>query len=344
MLKETMGKITNRQIQLAARPIGEPKKEDLILIEEEITSPAKGQLLLQNRFLSLDPYMRGRMNPSKSYAKAVEVGEVMTGGTVGEVLESRHPDFQPGELVVGTGGWQEYSMLDGSQCRKVDPGSPSPSLALGVLGMPGVTAYTGLENIGKPQSGETLVVAAASGAVGAVVGQIAKIRGARAVGIAGSRDKCDYAKNELGFDECLNHRDPDLAGKLKEACPKGIDVYFENVGGAVFEAVQPLFNEFARIPVCGLISHYNDTQLPQGPNPTPRLMRDILVKRLTYRGFIVWDFASQEAEALQNLAAWIEEGRLLYREDFVDGLENAPEAFFGLLQGKNFGKLLVRLS
>ena len=338
-----MNQIINRQIQLASRPQGKPKADDLKLVEEALNETAEGQVLVRNHFLSLDPYMRGRMNASKSYAKAVEVGEVMTGGTVGEVVESRHTDFKTGDMVVGNGGWQEYSLIDGAICRKVDPSWPSPSLALGVLGMPGVTAYTGLENIGKPKAGETLVVAAASGAVGAVVGQIAKIRGARAIGIAGSDEKCQYVKTTLGFDECLNHHDPALSVKLKEACPDGIDVYFENVGGRVFQAVQPLLNDFARIPVCGLIAHYNDTQLPDGPDPTPRLMRDILVKRLTYRGFIVWDFASQENEALETLAAWIAEGKLQYREDFINGLEHAPEAFFGLLQGKNFGKLLVRL-
>ena len=210
--------------------------------------------------------------------------------------------------------------------------------------MPGVTAYTGLLNIGQPKKGETVVVAAASGAVGSVVGQIARIKGARAVGIAGSAEKCKFVTEELGFDACVNHNSPDFAEALKVACADGIDVYFENVGGKVFETVSPLFNDFARIPVCGIISAYNATELPPGPNLTPLLMRDILVKRLTYRGFIVWDFASQEKEALTELANWIKEGKLHYREDIVDGLENAPEAFIGLLEGKNFGKLVVRVS
>jgi len=228
--------------------------------------------------------------------------------------------------------------------RKIDSQLAPISTATGVLGMPGVTAYTGLLNIGQPKKGETVVVAAASGAVGSVVGQVAKIKGTRAVGIAGSPEKCRFVTEELGFDACVNHKSPDFTEALKNSCPDGIDVYFENVGGKVFQKVLPLLNDFARIPVCGMISHYNATELPPGPNLTPLLMRDILVKRLTFRGFIVWDFASQEKEALTELAKWIKEGKLHYREDIVDGLENAPEAFMGLLEGKNFGKLVVRVS
>ncbi|HIC43591.1 MAG TPA: NADP-dependent oxidoreductase, partial [Sulfurimonas sp.] len=286
----------------------------------------------------------GRMNAGKSYAKPVEVGGVMEGGTIGQVLESNHPDFSAGELVVGYGGWQEDFTLPARALRKVDPAWGPISTAVGVLGMPGVTAYTGLLNIGKPQAGETVVVAAASGAVGSVVGQIAKIKGARAVGVAGSPEKCKFVTDELGFDACLNHRDADFAEQLGAACPDGIDVYFENVGGKVFETVLPLFNNFARIPVCGMIAHYNATELPPEPNKMSVIFRNILTKRLTFRGFIVWDFAEQEPEALTTMAGWIQEGTLKFREDFVEGLETAPEALIGLLKGANFGKLVVRVS
>ena len=268
----------------------------------------------------------------------------MTGGTVGEVIESKDPEFQAGDIVYGYGGWQDYWVLNGKTLNKVDPDIAPISTATGVLGMPGVTAYTGLLNIGKPKKGETVVVAAACGPVGSVVGQIAKIKGARSVGIAGSSEKCEYATNKFQFDHCVNHNSKKFSEELKSACPDGIDVYFENVGGKVFDAVLPLLNDFARIPVCGIISAYNATELPAGPNLIPSLMRNILVKRLTFRGFIVWDFASQEKEALQQLANWIKQGKLHYLEDIVDGLENAPEAFIRLFNGKNFGKLIVRVN
>ncbi len=338
-----MNEPVNRSIVLFSRPVGEPKTENFRLIEGPPPSPAQGQFLVRNQFLSLDPYMRGRMSSARSYAVPVQEGEVMTGGTVGEVLETMHPGYNVGDIVCGYGGWQDYSLLDGVRCRKVDPQWPSSSTALGVLGLPGVTAYTGLLNIGQPKEGETLVVAAASGAVGSAVGQISKIHGARAVGIAGTREKCEFVTAELGFDACLNHRDPGWSEQLKTVCPDGIDIYFENVGGSVFQTVLPLLNEFARIPLCGLVSHYNDTTLPPGPNLTPMLMREVLVKRLTLRGFIVWDFAEQEEEALNHLARWIREGSLKYRENFIDGLENAPQAMIGLLKGENFGKLVVRI-
>ena len=284
------------------------------------------------------------MNAGKSYADPVEIYEVMSGGTVGQVIESNNSGFSAGDFVFGYGGWQEFWLQDGKKLKKVDPQLAPISTATGVLGMPGVTAYTGLLNIGQPKKGETVVVAAASGAVGSVVGQIARIRGTRVVGIAGTPEKCEFVKEELGFDACVNHSLQDFAENLKSACPNGIDVYFENVGGKVFEKVLPLLNNFSRIPVCGVISSYNATQLPAGPNLTPLLMRYILVKRLTFRGFIVWDFDSQEEEALTQLSNWIKEGKIRYREDIVDGLENAPEAFMGLLEGKNFGKLVVRVS
>ena len=334
----------NNQIILANRPSGKPQPADFSLVDASVPVPEEGQVLCKTIFLSLDPYMRGRMNDGKSYAAPLEIKEVMTGGTVGQVLESRSSNFHEGDIVFGSGGWQDYWASEGKALRKIDPQLAPISTATGVLGMPGVTAYTGLLNIGQPKKGETVVVAAASGAVGSVVGQVAKIKGTRAVGIAGSPEKCRFVTEELGFDACVNHKSPDFTEVLNNACPDGIDVYFENVGGKVFQKILPLLNDFARIPVCGMISHYNATELPPGPNLTPLLMRDILVKRLTFRGFIVWDFASQEKEALTRLATWIQQGKLHYREDIVEGLENAPEAFMGLLEGKNFGKLVVRVS
>jgi NADPH-dependent curcumin reductase CurA len=334
----------NRRIVLAARPAGEPKDSDFRLEDAAMPRPPAGGLLLRTIHLSLDPYMRGRMSAAKSYAKPVEIGEVMTGGTVGEVVESNNPAFKPGEYVVGYGGWQDYWVSNGQGCRKLDPKAAPLSTALGVLGMPGMTAYTGLLNIGQPKPGETVAVAAASGAVGSVVGQIARIKGCRVVGIAGGKEKCDYVVKELGFDACVDHQRDDLPAALQEACPKGIDVYFENVGGAVFEAVLPLLNPFSRVPVCGLIAQYNATELPPGPNKLPLLMRAVLSNRILIRGFIVWDFAAQEGDFLREVSGWIRDGRLKYREDVVDGLENAPRALIGLLKGKNFGKLVVRVA
>jgi NADPH-dependent curcumin reductase CurA len=334
---------TARRIVLASRPVGEPQPSDFRLEDFAVPTPGAGEVLLRTLWLSLDPYMRGRMSDAPSYAKPVGVGEVMEGGTVSEVAASNNPQFAVGDIVLDRAGWQTHSVSKGAGLRKLDPKLAPVSTALGVLGMPGMTAYTGLLEIGQPKPGETVVVAAASGAVGAVVGQIARIKGARAVGIAGGPDKCRYVKEELGFDECVDHRAPDFAEKLKAACPKGIDVYFENVGGAVFDAVFPLLNPFARIPVCGLIAQYNATGLPPGPNRVPQLFRAVLTKRLTIRGFIVTDFAAKYADFLRDVSTWVEEGRIKYREDVVEGLERAPEAFMGLLKGKNFGKLLVRV-
>src|ERR1700754_3327166 len=247
-----------RRVVLVSRPVGEPKASDFRIEEDAVPTPDEGQVLLRTVWLSLDPYMRGRMSDGPSYATPVPIGGVMEGGTVSEVMASHNPEFAKGDIVLSRAGWQTHALSDGTGLRKIDPGIPPFSTAIGVLGMPGMPAYPGLLDIGKPQAGETVVVAAASGAVGSAVGQIAKIKGARAIGIAGGKEKCDYVKNEFGFDDCLDHRDPNLAAKLKEACPKGIDVYFENVGGAVFEAVFPLLNAFARVPVCGLISEYNN--------------------------------------------------------------------------------------
>lgn len=333
----------NRRVVLAARPTGEPKDADFRLEEASVPEPADGEALLQTLYLSLDPYMRGRMNAGPSYAAPVEVGQVMEGGTVSRVVESRAEGLAAGDTVLGHAGWQEYAAPKAKALRKLDPDAAPVSTALGVLGMPGMTAYTGLLNIGQPKAGETVVVAAAAGPVGSAVGQIAKIMGCRAVGIAGGKEKCDLVRNEFGFDECIDHRSPDMAKQLQAACPNGIDVYFENVGGEVFQAVLPLLNQFARIPVCGLIAHYNATGLPQGVDQTPRLMSAILVKRLTFRGFIVRDFASQHGDFLRDMSQWIREGKVKYREDVVDGLENAVTAFLGMLKGRNTGKMLVRV-
>jgi NADPH-dependent curcumin reductase CurA len=335
---------TATRIVLASRPVGEPKPENFRLEAFAAPEPGSGQVLLRTLWLSLDPYMRGRMSDAPSYAKPVGVGEVMEGGTVSAVVTSNVPSFAPGDIVVGRTGWQTHAVTDGKGLQKVDPSLAPISTALGVLGMPGLTAYTGLIDIGKPQPGETVVVAAASGAVGSVVGQIAKVKGARAVGIAGGAKKCAFVKDELGFDDCVDHRAPDFAARLAAACPKGIDVYFENVGGAVFETVLPLINPFARIPVCGLIAHYNATELPAGPNRVPQLMRAVLTKRLTIRGFLVFDAANRQADFLRDVGAWVREGRVKYREDIVDGIEGAPRALIGLLRGENFGKMLVRVA
>ena len=334
----------NRQILLAARPKGAPKASDFRLVETPIPEPAEGELLCQTVYLSLDPYMRGRMNAAKSYTAPAEIGAVMGGGTVCRVLRARLDGFAEGDFVVGITGWQDYSVVSGHGLRKINAADAPISTALGVLGMPGMTAYTGLLNIGKPVPGETLVVAAASGAVGSVVGQIAKISGCRVVGIAGSSEKCSYVADTLGFDVCLNHRDPDLAAALETACPKGVDIYFENVGGDVFDAVWPLLNPFSRVPVCGLISQYNAAKPSRGQTGIPALMRGVLTNRINMRGFIVSDFAQQAADFRREMGDWVRSGRIKYREDVVDGLENAPRAFQGLLNGANFGKLLVRVS
>jgi NADPH-dependent curcumin reductase CurA len=334
---------TARRIVLASRPVGEPKPADFRLEEAPVPQPGPGEVLLRTKFLSLDPYMRGRMSDAPSYAKPVGVGEVMEGGTVSEVAASNNDKFAQGDIVLSHTGWQSHALSNGAGLRKLDPALAPVSTALGVLGMPGMTAYTGLLAIGQPKAGETVVVSAASGAVGSVVGQIAKIKGARAVGIAGGPDKCKYVMDELGFDACVDHRAADFPAQLKAACPKGADVYFENVGVPVFDAVLPLFNPFARIPVCGLIAQYNATELPPGPNRLPVLMRNVLTKRLLIRGFIVTDFAAMHGDFLRDVSAWIKEGKIKYREDVAEGLENAPEAFMGLLKGKNFGKQLVRV-
>lgn len=335
----------NRRVVLAQRPQGAPKPTDFRLEEAPIPTPGEGQVLLQTLYLSLDPYMRGRMSEGPSYASATGLGEVMTGGTVSRVVESRHPSLQNGERVVSSTGWQEYAVTDGEGLMKLDPGIPQPSLALGVLGMPGFTAYMGLLDIGAPQPGETVVVAAATGAVGAVVGQIARLKGCRVVGVAGGPEKCRYAVEELGFNACVDHRGENLPERLAAACPQGIDVYFENVGGAVLEAVLPLLNSNARVPVCGLIAHYNAEGLPEGPDKTPLLLRTILTRRIKMQGFIIFlDYGDRFGEFLTAMLPWVRDGKIRYREDVVTGLENAPAAFIGLLEGRNFGKLVVHVA
>jgi len=339
-----MPKFVNRRIVLASRPHGAPTPENFRIEDAPMPEISEGKVLLKTLYLSLDPYMRGRMDAAKSYAAPVEIDAVMEGGTVAQVIHSQNSRFSVGDFVLSHSGWQSYAASDGTGVRKLNPRLAPLSTALGVLGMPGFTAYAGLLTIGQPKPGETVVVAAAAGPVGATVGQIAKLKGAKTIGIAGGAEKCAYLRDELKFDAALDHRGPNFAEALKAACPDGIDVYFENVGGAVWDAVLPLLNNFARVPVCGLISFYNATSAPAGPDRSAALMRAILVKRLTIRGFIVSDFAEQHGDFLRDMSGWIADGQVKYREDIVEGLDAAPEAFIGLLQGRNFGKLLVRVA
>ena len=334
----------NRRIVLARRPQGAPTAADFRLETEPRPAAGAGQVLLRTRYLSLDPYMRGRMNEGPSYAPPVALGAPMTGQTVSVVEASNVSGFRPGELVLANSGWQDYALSDGHDLVKIDPSLPQPSYALGVLGMPGLTAYVGLIDIGQPRSGETVVVAAATGAVGAVVGQIAKIKGCRVVGIAGGREKCQYAQSTLGFDVCLDHREAELPQRLAAACPRGIDVYFENVGGAVLYAVLPLLNLAARIPVCGLIGWYNLDKPPPGGDRTPQLLFTVLRQRLKVQGFIIFDHYQRVPAFQKDMRAWLQEGRVKYREQLIKGLENAPGGLIGLLQGENFGKLVVQVS
>ena len=339
-----MGEKINQRIVLASRPDGRPTAENFRLEEAAVPTAGEGEVLLKLRYLSLDPYMRGRMSAAKSYAAPVAIGAVMEGGTVGEVVESQSAGFARGDFVLSHSGWQSYAVADASTLRKLDPEQAPLTTALGVLGMPGFTAYSGLLTIGQPKEGETVVVAAATGPVGSAVGQIAKLKGARAVGIAGGADKCKALIEEFGFDVAVDHRSPNFAQELASACPDGIDVYFENVGGKVFEAVFPLLNQFARVPVCGLIAQYNQSGPFDGPDRLPVLMRDILSKSLTIRGFIQRDFADQRPAFYHDMAKWIADGQIRYREDIVEGLENSPQAFISMLDGGNFGKLVVKLT
>ncbi len=343
MMNQT--KQTNRRIVLASRPAGAPVPDNLRLETAAIPQPGDGQVLLRTVYLSLDPYMRGRMNDAESYSAPVELGAVMGAGTVSRVEASNHADFTPGDWVLGYSGWQDYALSDGGDVKKLQGDALAhPSWALGVLGMPGFTAYMGLMDIGQPKAGETVVVAAASGAVGSVVGQVARLKGCRTVGIAGGKDKCRYAVETLGFDVCVDRRAPDFAGQLARACPDGIDIYFENVGGAVFDAVIPLLNTSARIPLCGLIANYNMQELPEGRDRLPFLQALLLRKRIRMQGYIITlDYAHRYDEFIQAMSPWVGQGKVVMREDIVDGLEQAPQAFIGLLEGKNFGKLVVRV-
>lgn len=333
----------NRQILLASRPKGAPVAQNFKIEKNPIPIPKHGQLLLRTIYLSLDPYMRGRMSDAESYASPVKLGDVMIGGSVCKVEQSLHPDFEKDDLVVAFGGWQDYSLSDGMGLIKLDKNMLHPSFALGVMGMPGLTAYMGLLDIGNPKEGETVVVAGATGAVGSLVAQIAKIKGCKVVAIAGSEEKCQYALDTLGVDKCINHKSATFEKNLKDACANGIDVYFESVGGKVFDAVMPLLNTNARIPLCGLISQYNATELPKGVDRLSSLMGLLLRKRIKIKGFIVFDdYGHRYNEFHKQMGAWVSESKIVYKEDVIDGLENAISAFIGQLVGENFGKLVVK--
>jgi NADPH-dependent curcumin reductase CurA len=335
----------NRQFVLAERPKGEPTDNTLRLETTEVPTPGKGQMLLRNEYLSLDPYMRGRMSSAPSYAPPVEIGEVKVGGTVAQVVSSDVEGYEAGDWVVAFGGWQDYTLSDGTGVINMGKTPQNPSWALGVLGMPGLTAWAGLTQIGQPKEGETLVVAGASGPVGATVGQIGKILGLRVVGIAGGSEKCQHVVDTLGFDACIDYKADSFADDLAKAVPDGIDIYFENVGGAVFDAVMPLLNPSARIPLCGLISQYNATALPEGPDRMNYLMGQLLRKRITMRGFIVFDdFGHLYPEFAKQMTGWVQEGKVKYREEMIEGLEQAPAAFVGLLRGEAFGKRVIHLA
>lgn len=342
MTKDTL---CQRRWVLASRPHGEPVADNFRLEETNVPEPAEGEVLLRTIYLSLDPYMRGRMSDAPSYSPPVELGAVMVGGTVSRVEESRHPNFKTGEWVLGYSGWQSYDVSNGDGLVKLGDAPEHPSWSLGILGMPGFTAYMGLLDIGQPKAGETLVVAAATGPVGATVGQIGKLKGCRVVGIAGGPEKCRHAVEVLGFDLCIDHRAADFAEQLASACPSGIDVYYENVGGKVFDAVLPLLNTSARVPICGLVSGYNATDLPDGPDRLPLLMGTLLKKRIRMQGFIIaQDYGHRIGEFQEEMGRWVQEGKIKYREQIIDGLENAPAALIGLLKGENFGKVVIRLS
>lgn len=334
-----MANLINQQVLLKSRPVGEPKATDFELVETPMTEPGENEVLKRTIYLSLDPYMRGRMNAGKSYAPSVELDSVMVGSTVSQVVQSNHSQFSEGDFVLGYDGWQTYGVSNGETLRKLDPAQAPISYALGILGMPGMTAYFALLDIGQPKSGETVVVSAAAGAVGSVVGQIAKIKGCRAVGIAGGAEKCNFVIKELGFDACIDRKTQEIESALKTTCPDGIDVYFDNTAGAILEAVLQHINLGARIPLVGLISQYNAVDKTPGPDLMP-----LLVYRALIKGFLVGDYLSHQDEFLQDVSQWVQSGKLKYKEDIASGLENAPNALIGLLQGKNFGKLIVQVS
>jgi NADPH-dependent curcumin reductase CurA len=327
----------NKRVLLASRPSGWVSEADFRVEEAPLPQPAQGEVLVRNLWLSLDPYMRGRMSDAKSYVKGVELGEVMVGQTVGEVIASKNEKFKEGDKVLTQLGWQLYGTT--KEAMRVDERRAPLSCYLGVLGMPAMTAYFGLKEIGQPKAGETVVVSAASGAVGSVVGQLARLWGCRAVGIAGGAAKCGYVRNELGFDACIDYKAGNLAAALKEACPKGVDVYFDNVGGEVFDTLLARMSLHSRVVVCGLISDYNATQ----PYAI-RNWRAVLVNRIRLQGMIVFDWKERSGEALDALAGYFGQGRLKYRESVLEGLENAPRGLIALLKGENFGKQLVKLA
>jgi len=332
---------TNRQILLVKRPVGTPDESCFKLVKSAISEPANGEVLLQTRFLSVDPYMRGRMNDAKSYVPPFQLNEVLNGGVVAEIIESKSKNFVKGDYVVGNLGWQDYSVADEKEVRKINPEIAPVSTALGVLGMPGLTAYFGLLDIGKPIKGETVVVSGAAGAVGTIVGQIAKIHECRVVGIAGSDKKTKYLTNVLGFDVAINYRSAAvLRNALKEACPGGIDIYFDNVGGEISDAVLSLINNNARIPLCGQISLYNEKDIPMGPRIQPAL----LTHSALMKGFLVRNYTERFEEGVLQLADWLKTKKLIYAENIIDGLENAPKAFMELFSGGNLGKQLVKVS
>ena len=334
----------NHRILLARRPHGEPVAADFQHDVTPVPSPGSGEALLRTLHVSLDPYVRGRMNDARSYAAPMQLGDVIVGGTVSEVVESADGSLSPGDLVLGYGGWQEFSVERVSGLRRLDPAAAPVTTALGVLGMPGFTAYAGLLAIGRPQPGETVAVAAAAGPVGSAVAQIARLRGARAVAIAGGEEKTALLRG-FGVDAALDHRAPDLPGRLAAAAPDGIDVYFENVGGAVWDAVLPLLNEFARVPVCGLAASYNATSLPEGPDRSGALMGQVLSRSLTLRGFIQREFVPTMFEDfLRDMGDWVAAGEVQYREDVTEGLDRAPKAFVGMLRGENLGKALITIA
>ena len=331
----------NRQILLAAHPIGLPRESDFRMVESPVPQPGAGEVLVRSLYLSVDPYMRGRMSGITTYAPGLEIGELMLGGAVGRVVESLDPRYRAGDIVEGMLGWQDYAVLPATYLRRIDPSAAPVTTALYVLGMPGLTAYFGLLDIGRPRAGETVVVSGAAGAVGSLAGQIARIQGCRVVGIAGSDEKIGYVTAELGFDGAFNYRTTaDYEARLKELCPSGIDVYFDNVGGAVTDAVMRLINTRARVAVCGQISQYNLEQ----PEPGPRWFGQILVKQAKVEGFLVFQFADRYREGLLQLSQWLREGRIGYREQIAVGLENAPQAFIGMLRGENIGKQLVKIA
>ncbi|WDR02405.1 NADP-dependent oxidoreductase [Devosia algicola] len=334
----------NRRFVLAERPKGEPTDATLRLDTVPVPEPKAGQMLLRTEYLSLDPYMRGRMSDAPSYAPPVGIGEVMVGGTVSRVVSSSIEGFAPDDWVLSFNGWQDYALSDGKGVANLGRNPLHPSWALGVLGMPGFTAWAGLKQIGQPKAGETIVVGGATGPVGATVGQIGKLLGCNVVGIAGGTEKCGHAVNTLGFDACVDYKAADFADQLAAATTDGIDIYFENIGGKVLDAVLGQINTNARIPVCGLVSQYNATGLPDGPDRLNWLMGLILRKRMTIRGFIIFeDFGHLYPEFAKEMGAWIEAGQIQYREEIIDGLEQAPGAFIGLLNGEAFGKRVIRL-